>query len=172
LDCLDCVAALQPRRVLCPAPCTFDHWVGLAPCACFSVLASSLCTAIATTKHLTGTDLPPTAATMAKAAVATVLQVLLLSTYCLLRRVECQSVTPYELLPSTPWGCSNIGGVFSWPAGGTGIFDEGSTMTISWNTTFPSVNIYQVWTSNISVCAPLLQQTQITSVYQEGCTSV
>lgn len=68
----------------------------------------------------------------------------------LLLGVRCQVAEPFEDLDGYPqW--SSSGGHFTWPAGDTDIFTEGSYMTISWETDFPAVNLYNIYWRNMSL---------------------
>jgi hypothetical protein len=50
---------------------------------------------------------------------------------------------------------ANFGGVFTYPTKVTQVYDEGSPMTIAWNTTYQHISLYVAYVRNISLSAPV-----------------
>ncbi|KAG8627167.1 hypothetical protein KVT40_004650 [Elsinoe batatas] len=67
-------------------------------------------------------------------------------TSLLVARCHSQIYRPYENLPLASFASS--GGNFSFPAGSTQIFDQGTPMTIRWTTSFSAVNLYVVYNAS------------------------
>lgn len=74
--------------------------------------------------------------------------------------VRCQDLVPYDPLPDEVFIASDSG-KFTWPAGDTSTFDEGSSMTITWTSNFSAVNLYSIF--NQTVGETITNQTQIAS---------
>ena len=91
-------------------------------------------------------------ATMAKAARLLSTQSYAIWLCAVFWQVHCQILTPYQDLSPYP-SYYSTGGEFTWPSGDTDIFTEGSIMTIAWDTSYSSVNLYDVYLHNISVDA-------------------
>jgi len=74
--------------------------------------------------------------------------------HILFQQTYGQIAKPYEDLSDYPQWVSD-GGEFSWPDGHVADFDEGSKMTISWNTSFSSVSLYCIYERNMSLAASI-----------------
>ena len=69
-------------------------------------------------------------------------------------------------LPSTPWISSSEGN-FTWPAGAsTGSFTEGSSMTIAWDATYGSINLYVLWDQTLNAATNTADQRQLESKHR------
>ena len=74
--------------------------------------------------------------------------------HILFRQTNCQIAKPYEDLSDYPQWISD-GGEFLWPAGNLQEFDEGSEMTISWDTDFSSISLYCIYERNMSLATTI-----------------
>ena len=50
---------------------------------------------------------------------------------------------------------ANTGGAFTYPTKVTQVYDEGSPMTIAWDTTYEHISLYVAYVHNISLAAPV-----------------
>lgn len=66
-----------------------------------------------------------------------------------------------QRLSSDPFINNSWNGEFTWPAGSTGSFDQGSPMGIAWQSPYQLVNIYLIW--NQTVGKPIVNQCQVAS---------
>ncbi|KAI6915053.1 hypothetical protein KC318_g127 [Hortaea werneckii] len=64
-----------------------------------------------------------------------------------------------QRLSSDPFINNSWNGEFTWPAGSTGSFDQGSPMGIAWQSPYQLVNIYLIW--NQTVGKPIVNQCQV-----------
>ncbi|KAI6838158.1 hypothetical protein KC340_g4184 [Hortaea werneckii] len=64
-----------------------------------------------------------------------------------------------QMLSSDPFINNSWNGEFTWPAGSTGSFDQGSPMGIAWQSPYQLVNIYLIW--NQTVGKPIVNQCQV-----------
>ncbi|GAB1731870.1 hypothetical protein NU195Hw_Modified_346t1 [Hortaea werneckii] len=78
---------------------------------------------------------------------------LLASLYLAQCHVSAQRLSPDPFINNS-WN-----GEFTWPAGSTGSFDQGSPMGIAWQSPYQLVNIYLIW--NQTVGKPIVNQCQV-----------
>ena len=100
---------------------------------------------------------------MATRACASSLRLLAIWTAILLPRSQVKAHEPFETLQTYPLYNSSEG-KFKWPSGTTAVFDEGSSMTVTWGTDFDSINLYVVY--NQTVGEGIQFQTQLASEYR------
>jgi hypothetical protein len=67
----------------------------------------------------------------------------------MIRLASAQDDPEFPSLPTTPFIDRPSAGNFTWPSGSTGIFDQGTPMSITWESPYTQVNLYLIWNQTV-----------------------